>query len=104
MSKNRANYEPSNLFVATGQEEQATKHDWDMMPEFDQPANESYKLMKIRFDSEEDLLEFGRLIGQTVTPKTKSIRFPAVDKKANSLLRWVDEEKLDDYEITEIIE
>ena len=48
--KNKSvNYEPQNLFVLDGSEEETTPYDWDGMPEFNQPQDESYKLIKIRF-------------------------------------------------------
>jgi hypothetical protein len=68
------NYEPQNLFVLDGSEEESTPYDWDGMPDFNQPHAEAYKLIKIRFRNAEDYREFAELIGQrNMTPKTKSI-------------------------------
>lgn len=98
------NYQPENLFVLDGQEEEQTPFQWDQMPEFDQPEAEAWKVLKVRFDGPEDLEKFADAIGQTVTHKTKSIRYPAVDKNANSLLRWIHEDDMDNHDIQEVIE
>lgn len=98
------NYQGENLFVASGQEEESTPHEWDGMPEFNQPEAEAWKMVMVRFRNEEDLLEFGKRLEQTVTKKTKSIWFPALDKKANSLLRYIGEDQMEDFDIDEIVE
>ena len=66
------NYQGENLFVASGQEEEQTPHEWDGMPEFNQPEAEAWKMVMVRFRNEEDLLEFGKRLEQTVTKKTTS--------------------------------
>lgn len=96
------NYEPENLFVITGQEEE--KDDWAGMPEFEQPELEAWKTIKVRFDCEEDLIEFAQKIGQKLTPKTKSIRYPETSKDDGNLLRWIDEDDIDNDDVVEIIE
>ena len=35
--------------MLSGDEEKVTPYDWDGMPEFNQPNNEAYCVMKIRF-------------------------------------------------------
>ena len=91
----QANYEGESLFVLSGEEELETPHQWDSMPEFDQKQNEAWKMLKIRFRNEEDLMAFAELVGQTVTPKTKGIWYPAADKSKNSLLRWMHEDQIE---------
>jgi len=54
--------------------------EWVDMPEFVQEAEEFYSLIKIRFKTKEDLEEFSKLIGQKLTKKTKSIRYPQLIK------------------------
>lgn len=106
MSRNNKtlNYQPENLFVVTGQEDQTTPYDWDGMPEFNQPEAEAWKVLKVRFRNEEDLREFAERIDQTnITTKTKGIWFPPADKTANSLLRYMDESQIDDN-VQEIVE
>lgn len=51
------------------------KH-WEGMPEFVQEKKEPYAKIIIRFDSEEDLQDFAKIIGQKLTKKTKSIWHP----------------------------
>jgi len=98
------NYSPENLFVASGQEEEKTPHEWDDMPEFNQPEAEAWKMINVRFRNEEDLLEFSKLLQQTVTKRTKAIWYPALDKKANTLLRYIDEDQVNTLPVDEIIE
>ena len=107
MSRNNKtlNYQPENLFVVTGQEEEQTPYDWDGMPEFDQPEAEAWKVLKVRFRNEEDLRNFAEAIDQTnITLKTKGIWYPPADKTANSLLRYMDESQISDDNVKEIVE
>ena len=50
--------------------------EWVGMPEFIQEKKEPYKVLVIRFESEQDYQDFAALIGQKLTPKTKSIWHP----------------------------
>jgi hypothetical protein len=107
MSRNNKtlNYQPENLFVMSGQEDEQTPYDWDGMPEFNQPEAEAWKVLKVRFRNEEDLREFAEKIDQTnITLKTKGIWFPPADKFANSLLRYMDEGQISEDNVQEIIE
>ena len=63
---------------------------WVDMPEFIQPKNHEYQKIIVRFESEEDVVQFAKLIGQTVTPKTQSIWFPSLEKRDYSI-GYVDE-------------
>jgi hypothetical protein len=67
------------------------KH-WKNMPAFDNPENPCHKRVIMSFRTEEDYLEFQQLIDQKMTVKTKSAWHPKLDKTANSLLRWIEEE------------
>jgi hypothetical protein len=49
---------------------------WWGMPEFKQEKKEAYSKIIVRFDNEEDLQEFAKLINQKLTNKTKSIWHP----------------------------
>ena len=100
----RINYEPESLFVLAGEEEEQTPYEWDDMPKFEQGQVEAWKILKVRFRNEQDLLAFAELIGQTVTPKTKGIWFPPADKFANSLLRYMDEGQISEDNVQEIVE
>ena len=50
---------------------------WQDMPEFIQDKKDDcYAKIIFRFDTEYDLKQFSNLVGQKLTKKTKSIRFP----------------------------
>lgn len=93
MATNKLNVDnvSNNLFILSGQEDERTPYDWDDMPEFVQDEKEAYAVIKVRIRNEEDLQEFIKLMDQNITPKTKSIWYPALDRFRNSLLRWMDE-------------
>ena len=57
-------------------DDQSWKDHWKDMPEFLQEKKEPFAKIIIRFDTEEDLMEFGKIIGQKLTKKTKSIWHP----------------------------
>jgi hypothetical protein len=65
------------------------KKEWVGMPEFVQEKQEPYSQIIVRFNSEEDLQDFAKLIGQKLTNKTKSIWHPKYVKRIRG--RWVDE-------------
>ena len=50
--------------------------EWRQMPEFVQEKQEPYAQITFRFESQEDLVEFSKLIGQKLTSKTKSAWYP----------------------------
>ena len=66
------------------------KH-WKGMPEFEQENKNTYKTLYVHFRNKEDYEAFAKLIEQNLTEKTKSIWHPALDRTANSLLRWVED-------------
>ena len=68
-----------------------TPFGWDDMPEFDQPEQGQYHLLRVRFDCEEDLKEFAKKVEQNVTSKTKAIWYPAREKKEPTVLKWVED-------------
>ena len=69
-----------------------TPFGWDDMPEFDQPEQGQFHLMRVRFDCEEDLREFAKKIDQeNITTKTKAIWYPAREKKEPTVLKWVED-------------
>lgn len=49
---------------------------WQGMPEFVQDKKEPFKTLTVRFETEQDYLQFQDLIGQRLTAKTKSIWHP----------------------------
>jgi len=64
------------------------KKEWIDMPEFVQGNQESIKGVTVHFETLEDMEEFSRLIGITVTMKTKGIFFP---KKTIEKTVYIDE-------------
>lgn len=80
----------NNLFVLTEQEENVIPYGWGGMPEFVQEDKDAYRTMTVRFRDDEAVAEFCRKIeNPSITPKTKAIWYPPLDRKANSLLRWI---------------
>lgn len=59
------------------------KEHWKNMPEFIQEKQEPFSKINVRFETEEDLNEFAELIGQKLTPKTKSIWHPYKPHRSN---------------------
>lgn len=66
--------------------------EWVGMPDFKQEKQEPFSKIIFRFETEEDLNDFSELIGQKLTPKTKSAWHPKLDRGKKSGLRYVDEE------------
>ena len=65
--------------------------EWKNMPEFVQEKQDPYAKIIIRFETQKDLEEFAKLIGQKLTQKTKSIWHPELQRGINSAKRYVDE-------------
>jgi hypothetical protein len=68
------------------------KDEWVGMPDFIQEKKEPYQKIIVRFNSQEEVEEFARLIGQNITPKTKSIWHPKLIRGVNSNKRYADED------------
>lgn len=92
-------YLPSDLTDFLGieddNEDKEWKKHWKGMPEFVQEDNPPYKKLIISFRNKEDYDEFVSktkdVLDQTMTEKTKSIWYPALDRDQNSLKRWIEE-------------
>ena len=61
---------------------------WEGMPEFIQEKKEPFSKITIRFETEDDLNDFAKLIGQKLTPKTKSIWHPFKSHFRNEKKEW----------------
>lgn len=93
-------FEPGTLSSFLGEEEvkqieeKMWKKHWQGMPEFTQEHNPPYKKIIISFRNEDDYNEFAKLLehDQMLSSKTKSIWYPKLDRAANSLSRWIEEE------------
>ena len=71
--------------------------EWQDMPEFIQEKNVEYQAIIVRFNSEEDVNQFAKLINQKLYPTTQSIWFPKLTHIGTKLVgrdnsrRYVDE-------------
>jgi len=65
--------------------------EWVDMPEFVQDKVEPYSKLVVRFDTHDDLMEFSKLIGQKLTPKTNSIWHPFKARGWHGQKRYVNE-------------
>ena len=63
-------------------DEEEWKKEWIGMPEFKQKkvVDKPYAQINFKFATKEDLDAFAKLIGQTLTNKTKSARIPAIER------------------------
>ena len=66
----------------------ATIH-WRDMPEFTQEAQKPFAMINMRFETEQDLVDFMTATGLTLTAKTKSAWFPAREKSKTGMKRWL---------------
>jgi hypothetical protein len=71
MAKKKLN---NPLFEIDDADEYETE--WRGMPEFNQPDNGAFRQIIISFDDQAGVDAFAKLIGQSLTDKTKSIWFP----------------------------
>lgn len=75
-------------FLDESDTESGWEKEWKNMPEFVQEQVDPYAKMIVRFESHADLIEFGVLIGQHLTNKTKSIWHPKIPRGLNANLRY----------------
>jgi len=73
------------------------KH-WVGMPKCESKNLMPHKQLIVSFQTEEDMIAFGKLIGQKITMKTKSVWYPKRDPIVSTLNRWVDEGEVADDE------
>lgn len=67
------------------------RDEWVGMPEFVQEKQKPFAQIIVRFRNQEDLDDFASKIGQKLTPKTKSIWHPVLERGIHSGKRWIDE-------------
>jgi hypothetical protein len=73
-------------------EEADWQKEWQDMPEFiQQKADKEYHKLTIRFATKEDMINFAKLVNQTVTNKTKAIWYPQIERGINANKIYVDE-------------
>lgn len=80
-----------NLTLFDADEFTDWRKEWQDMPEFIQEKQKPYSQIIVRFNSKEDLDEFSELIGQKLTPKTKSIWHPQLIRGIHSDKIYIDE-------------
>lgn len=64
--------------------------EWVDMPEFIQEKSEPYQKINIRFRNIDDVEKFAELIGQNITPRTKSLWFPKLERGINRYMQYED--------------
>jgi ParB-like chromosome segregation protein Spo0J len=83
--------EMTNLFLEVETGETNPEDEWKGMPEFDQENKNSFRHIIVHFETQSDVDEFSRLIGQSLTDKTKSIWHPQQIKMDTEAKRYDDE-------------
>lgn len=66
--------------------------EWLEMPEFVQEPDPPFAKIIFRFADAEALQAFAKLIGQRLTPRTKSAWFPELQRGLHAGKRWADAE------------
>ncbi len=67
------------------------QEEWQDMPEYITEKIEEYQKIIIRFDSEEDVNDFAKIISQNITPLTKSIWHPKSIRYETAGKQYVEE-------------
>ena len=66
--------------------------EWNGMPEYESEDDHPAYAIKINFRSLEDLQDFARLIGQSLTEKTRSLWYPIKLPEKTKDISWVSNE------------
>jgi hypothetical protein len=85
----------NEIISSTNEEQPVWKEEWKNMPEFVQDKKRPYAQITFRFECEQDLQEFAKLIGQKLTNKTKSAWYPYKSHWGTGRKLWVDENESD---------
>lgn len=72
----KSNNEVEPLFGESVVDADYYRGEWTGMPEFVQEKQEPFAKIIVRFSSQADLDDFAKIIGQSLTSKTKSIWHP----------------------------
>jgi ParB-like chromosome segregation protein Spo0J len=83
--------EMTNLFLDVENGEVNPDEEWKGMPEFDQQDKNSFRHIVVHFETQSDVDEFARLIGQNLTDKTRSIWHPRQIEMDTESKRYDDE-------------
>jgi hypothetical protein len=65
---------------------------WVDMPDFKVRNMEAEKQLIVNFKTQEEFLAFAAVLGQSLTPKTRSVWWPPQERDSNILKRWIDED------------
>ena len=84
-------FEPTEEQLAMFDLEEPWRKLWKGMPEFVQEDLSAWKSLTINFASYGDLLEFAELLGQKLTPNTRSVWFPPAEIGRYANKRYADE-------------
>lgn len=68
-----------------------SREEWKGMPEFVLEDQTPWKSLVVSFASPEDLGAFAKLVGQNLTPNTRSIWYPRPEVRRMMDKRYVDE-------------
>ena len=80
-------------FLFEGANPPSPEWHWVGMPEFVQEKQDPFTQVIVRFETEEDMVDFSRIIGQKITPDTKSLWHPEYERgKTCRPFRYADEE------------
>lgn len=71
-------FNPDEIAKMFGIELDDPSKEWDGMPEYDNEDQRSARQIVVHFKNNDDVDEFARRIGQSLTEKTKSIWYPEV--------------------------
>lgn len=69
---------------------EAWEDEWQGMPEFIQEDLEPFKTLYVHFECWEDVAAFSRLIGQRITPETRSLWYPEAEIGRYADKRYID--------------
>lgn len=69
-------WEMDLILGKVGEEDFDPEREWQGMPEFEQPDIQSFHSIVVHFANLEAISAFAKLVGRTVTDRTKSIQYP----------------------------
>jgi hypothetical protein len=65
--------------------------EWQGMPEFDQQDTNARYQLTVYFETERDVADFSRIIGQPITKDTKTVYFPQQERRDGKAHRVINE-------------
>jgi hypothetical protein len=81
----------SNLSMDVGLTKFDPTAEWEGAPEFDQEDKTAFQSIHLHFKNQEDIDAFAELVGQKITPKTRSIWYPEIEIERYADKRYSDE-------------